>query len=261
MNRLKSEFLASISHELRTPLNAIIGYAELIGDGIYGDVNGEQKTALTGIDESGKNLLSLINQILDLSKIEAGKMQVHLEEIDVHELARSVLGEAASLAKDRPYKPQLLTVTRAKVRTDGAKVKQILTNLVSNAIKFTAKGRVDVSIRAEPSGGCTIAVRDTGIGIKQEDMKIIFEEFRQVDGSYTREFGGTGLGLAIAKRFAELLGGSIAVESKVGVGSTFALTLPREAPDPSQRQRRSTLPPPVPAAAAKSPARREVKPA
>ncbi len=257
MNRLKSEFLASISHELRTPLNAIIGYAELISDGIYGDVNGDQKTALSGIDESGKNLLSLINQILDLSKIEAGKMVVHLEEVDVSEMVRAVLAEAAPLAKDRPYKVQLLSTTRPRLRTDGPKVKQIITNLVSNAIKFTARGRVDVTIRAEPTGGCTIAVRDTGIGIKAEDMKIIFEEFRQVDGSYTRTFGGTGLGLAIAKRFSELLGGSISVDSKVGLGSTFTLHLPKEAPaGPGQTRR--PAPPPVPAAAARP---REVKPA
>jgi signal transduction histidine kinase len=201
--------------------------------------------------------LQLINQILDLSKIEAGKMTVHVEDVDVSELVRAVLLEAAPLAKDRPYKPQLLSATRPRLRTDGAKLKQILTNLVSNAIKFTARGRVDVTIRSEPAGGCTIAVRDTGIGIKAEDMKIIFEEFRQVDGSYTREFGGTGLGLAIARRFAELLGGQITVESKVGVGSTFTIHLPKESPGPGMPPRvpHKTLPPPVPAAA-----RREVKP-
>jgi len=182
---------------------------------------------------------------------------VHLEEVDVAEAVRAVLNEAAPLAKDRPYKLQLLSTLRPRLRTDGAKVKQIVTNLVSNAIKFTARGRVDVVIRAETSGGCTIAVRDTGIGIKTEDMKIIFEEFRQVDGSYTREFGGTGLGLAIARRFAELLGGQITVESKVGVGSTFTLHLPKEPPAaaPPPRSPRQTIPPPVPAAA-----RREVKP-
>ncbi|MSP63908.1 MAG: HAMP domain-containing protein [Myxococcales bacterium] len=257
MNRLKSEFLASISHELRTPLNAIIGYSELITDGIYGDVNVDQRSALSGIDESGRNLLSLINQILDLSKIEAGKMTVHLEDVDVVEIVSSVLAEAAPLAKDRPYKVQLLPGDRVRLRTDGPKVKQIVTNLVSNAIKFTAHGNVNLQIRAESGGGCTIAIQDTGIGIRAEDMTIIFEEFRQVDGSYTRAFGGTGLGLAIAKRFAELLGGQISVASTVDVGSTFTIHLPREAPAlPATPPRRLTLPPPVPADA-----RREVKPA
>ena len=255
MNRLKSEFLASISHELRTPLNAIIGYSELITDGIYGVVNGDQQEALAGIDESGRNLLQLINQILDLSKIEAGKMTLDIEEIDVAEVVEAVLAEATPLAKDRPFTPTLLDGDRPRLRTDGPKLKQIVTNLVSNAIKFTARGHVDVTIREDGSGGCTLAVRDTGIGIRSEDMTIIFEEFRQVDGSYTRAFGGTGLGLAIAKRLGELLGGQIAVASEVGVGSTFTLHLPHEAPlAPSMR--RAPSPPPVPAAAL-----REVRPA
>ena len=250
MNRLKSEFLANISHELRTPLNAIIGYCELISDGIYGDVNGEQITALAGIDESGKGLLQLINQILDLAKVEAGKMTVHLEEIDIVDVARSVAQEAAGLTKDRPYKVTLSAGGPKRVRTDGPKIKQILTNLVSNAVKFTLKGRVEMRVRAEADGGCTIAVQDTGIGIKPADMKIIFEEFRQADGSYTREFGGTGLGLAIARRFAVMLGGSIAVESEPGVGSTFTLRLPREAAMPKQPPSRFGTPPSAPRVAA-----------
>ena len=235
MNRLKSEFLANISHELRTPLNAIIGYCELIADGIYGTVNLDQTSALAGIDESGKNLLSLINQILDLAKVESGKMTVYLETVDLDEVARSVIAEAAAIAKDRPYRVSLSGTSGLRLRTDGAKVKQILTNLVSNAVKFTLKGRVDVTIRAEADGGCSVAVTDTGIGIKPADMEIIFEEFRQADGSPTREFGGTGLGLAIAQRFAVLLGGRISVESRPGQGSTFKLRLPVEPPAPSPR--------------------------
>ena len=252
MNRLKSEFLARVSHELRTPLNAIIGYAELIGDEIYGPITPAQAEALQSVDESGRSLLDLINQILDLAKIESGKMAVHLAELDVVALIQGVLAEADALTKDRPYRVILDAPERLPLRTDGAKIKQIVSNLVTNAIKFTREGEVRVTARAEPGFGCTIEVRDTGIGIRSEDMKIIFEEFRQVDGSSTREFGGSGLGLAIAKRFAELLGGFIAVESAPGVGSTFTLHLPRDTP--TAQHRRVTLPPPVPTAA-----RREVK--
>ncbi len=230
MNRLKSEFLANVSHELRTPLNAIIGYTELIAEETYGSVTAEQRSALGGIDESGHNLIQLINQILDLSKIEAGKMELFLEEVDLTSLARAVVAETTPLTKDRPYRVELVAAAPSRIRTDGAKVKQILTNLVSNAIKFTPHGRVDLTIRPQPQGGCTLAVRDSGIGIKTEDMAIIFEEFRQVDGSSTRTAGGTGLGLAIARRVAELLGGSLTVESQPHVGSIFTLHLPQQPP-------------------------------
>jgi signal transduction histidine kinase len=231
MNRLKSEFLANVSHELRTPLNAIIGYGELLGGGLYGPLTPEQRHALTGIGESGHGLIQLIDQILDLAKVEAGKMTLQREEVDVAAAVRTVVNEAAALAKDRPYAVRLFAKGEPRLHTDRAKLKQIVTNLVGNAVKFTREGRVDVFVRADPSGGCSIAVEDTGIGIKPEDMGIIFEEFRQVDGSYTREFGGTGLGLAIARRFAGMLGGEITVESTVGVGSTFTVRLPSRAPD------------------------------
>jgi signal transduction histidine kinase len=163
--------------------------------------------------------------------------------VDVVEVARAVVAEAAPLAKDRPYRVRLLAHDAPRVRTDGTKVKQILTNLVSNAVKFTHQGQVDVSVSAVPGGGCTIAVRDTGIGIKPEHMQVIFEEFRQLDGSYTRQFGGSGLGLAIARRFAEMLGGDLSVESTEGVGSTFTLRLPPAVVDEPGRTRRRTRPP------------------
>ena len=171
-------------------------------------------------------------------------MTLHIEDVAVAAVAEAVLVEAAALTKDRPYRVQL-SGDRPIIRSDRGKLQQILSNLVSNAIKFTPSGSVEVQIRAAPASGCTIAVVDTGIGIRQDDMKIIFEEFRQVDGSPTREFGGTGLGLAISRRFAELLGGTIAVTSELGRGSTFSLSLPKEPPLP----RRSTMPPPPPPAA------------
>jgi signal transduction histidine kinase/HAMP domain-containing protein len=238
MNRLKSEFLANVSHELRTPLNAILGYTEILSEGVYGSINAEQGEALNGVSESGQSLLTLINQILDLSKVEAGKTEVYVTEVAVHDVVQAVVAEAQALAKNRPYKVQAKCPARVVVKTDASKVKQIVTNLVSNAIKFTEKGGVVVEVRAATDGGCSVAVRDTGIGIKKEHQSVIFEEFRQVDGSSTRKFQGTGLGLSIVRRFAGLLGGNITVESTLNIGSTFTLTLPANPP-----QRPPTLPP------------------
>jgi signal transduction histidine kinase len=228
MNRLKSEFLANVSHELRTPLNAILGYTELISEGIYGPTTGEQVEALNGVDESSKNLLTLINQILDLSKVESGKIEVYATEVAVHDIAQQVSAESQILLRDKPLKLNVVAPTRVVVKTDANKVHQIVTNLVSNAIKFTDRGTVSILVAGVREGGCTIKVKDTGIGIRKEDQQLIFEEFRQVDGSSTRKYAGTGLGLAIARRFALLLGGQLTVESTVGVGSTFTLTLPAE---------------------------------
>ncbi len=263
MNRLKSEFLANVSHELRTPLNAISGYTELIAEEVYGPVSAEQREALAGVEESAKNLLTLINQILDLSKVESGKIEVYVTEVAIHDVAQSVASEALPLAKSKPYRVEVQCPDRIVVQTDRVKVQQIVTNLVTNAVKFTEKGSVKIVCAMLPKGGCTIAVRDSGIGIKPEHLEVIFEEFRQVDGSSTRRYQGTGLGLSIARRFARILGGDIAVESRVGSGSTFTLTLPAVAPktggdfhaapgsDPGRR--RSTLPP-LPPEALRSPA-------
>jgi signal transduction histidine kinase/HAMP domain-containing protein len=228
MNRLKSEFLANVSHELRTPLNAILGYTELIHEGIYGPVTTEQREALAGVEESSRNLLTLINQILDLSKVESGKVEIYVTEVAVHDIAQHVAAEAQVLLRDKPLKLTVVAPSRIVIKTDAAKVQQIVSNLVSNAIKFTDRGSVTIDLKPTRDGGCAIAVRDTGIGIRREDQQLIFEEFRQVDGSSTRRYAGTGLGLAIARRFAHLLGGAITVESTLGVGSTFTLTLPSE---------------------------------
>ena len=255
MNRLKSEFLANVSHELRTPLNAISGYTELIAEQVYGPVTGEQREALGGVDESSRNLLTLINQILDLSKVESGKTEVYLTEVAIHDVAQAVASEAQPLAKDRPYRVTVECATRIVLLTDRVKVQQIVTNLVSNAVKFTDEGSVGVTCRPAPGGGCTIEVRDTGIGIEREHFDLIFEEFRQVDGSSTRVYQGTGLGLSIARSFARILGGDVSVASVAGQGSTFTLRLPAEAPRPGEktgevRPRRTTQTlPPVPLSA------------
>ncbi len=224
--------MANVSHELRTPLNAILGYAELIAEGVYGQIGDEQKEALDGILESGRNLLALINTILDLAKVESGKIEVNVGDVGVHDVVQAVVTEAAALAKDRPYVPSASCPARVVIATDGTKLKQILTNLVSNAIKFTEQGSVTVEVKPTISGGCTIYVRDTGVGIRPEHQSLIFEEFRQVDGSSTRKFQGTGLGLAIAKRFSQLLGGTLEVDSRYGSGSTFILVLPPDARTP-----------------------------
>ena len=241
MNRLKSEFLANVSHELRTPMNAILGYAELIHDGIYGPTTPDQVEGLDGILDSGRNLLSLIGQILDLSKVESGHMEVSLAPLDLVDIAEAVAHETAPLTRSKPYKTRVLSTERVRIVSDPTKLKQILTNLVANAIKFTEAGKVDIQVLPITDGLAQIRVIDSGIGIQPEHQKLIFEEFRQVDGSSTRKYGGTGLGLAIARRFALLLSGNLTVESKHGVGSTFTLFLP---PDPRHHQR-APMPPPV----------------
>jgi signal transduction histidine kinase len=228
MSRLKSEFVANISHELRTPLNAIIGYTELLYEGIYGPLGDEARQSLADVTDNADNLKQLIDQILDLSKVEAGKMTMALEEVDLGQLVQDVVDFSAPLAKDRPYRVLAeLPADLLAVRTDPGKVRQILVNLVSNAIKFTAEGGVTVKLTDNEAGDVYAAVEDTGIGIRPEHVKVIFDEFRQVDGSSTRRHGGTGLGLAISNKFATLLGGRIEVKSTPGKGSCFTLVLPQ----------------------------------
>jgi signal transduction histidine kinase/HAMP domain-containing protein len=228
VSRLKSEFLTSISHELRTPLNAVIGYTELISEQVYGAINDEQAQSLSGITENASHLLTLISGILDLSKVESGRMKVTLKDVDLVQLIRDVVDATTPLTKDRPY-----TVTRdlpartLRVRTDPIMVRQILVNLLSNAIKFTSEGSVTITTRADDSDDVEVQVIDTGIGIKPEHIDVIFDEFRQIDGSSTRQHGGSGLGLAISRKFAALLGGDINVTSTTDEGSTFTLALKR----------------------------------
>ena len=232
-NKLKSEFLASMSHELRTPINALIGYSALLLDGVLGDVTPRQYDALARGRAAAEHLLALINDILDLAKIEAGKMPMHLEEVPLDD----VMSEVSQQIEPMVRKKRLEYVVDVApdcpaLYTDRTKVKQILLNLLSNAVKFTNRGRVSVQARCAP-GGIRMDVIDTGIGIRASDLQSIWEDFRQVDQSRTREFGGTGLGLSITRKLLERLGGSVTVQSSYSEGSKFSVYLPLSVPDSS----------------------------
>ncbi|MFQ5656777.1 MAG: response regulator [Candidatus Methylomirabilales bacterium] len=228
--RAKSEFLANMSHELRTPLNAIIGFSEILLDESLGHLSREERREFLGnIHNSGRHLLGLINDILDLSKIEAGRMEIRPEECPIGEALNGVLNTIKPMATPKniaievTLDPQLSTVS-----ADVVKFKQILYNLLSNAMKFTPEGG-NVYVRASArEEWAEFSVRDTGIGIKPEDRERVFQEFQQVEMSAARQYEGTGLGLALAKKFVELHGGRIWVESEVGKGSTFTFTMPLE---------------------------------
>ncbi len=226
-SRHKSEFLANMSHELRTPLNAIIGFSEVLLERMFGDVNEKQTEYLQDILSSGQHLLSLINDILDLSKIEAGRMELALAPFHLPQ----ALENAVTLVKERAARHGITLKLDVDPRLgdlvgDERKIKQVLLNLLSNAVKFTPEGgRISLkAVRAD--GAVEIAVSDTGIGIALEDQAAIFEEFRQVGSDYARKQEGTGLGLTLTKKFVEMHGGRIWVESEVGRGSTFTFTLP-----------------------------------
>jgi signal transduction histidine kinase len=226
-DRHKSEFLANMSHELRTPLNAIIGFSEVLLERMFGDLNDKQQEYLEDVLSSGRHLLSLINDILDLSKIEAGRMELDLGQFDLP----LALDNALTLVKERAARHGIGVTLEVGAGVgsmvgDERKFKQVLLNLLSNAVKFTPEGG-RVVVRAERADQAVeISVSDTGIGIAAEDQEAIFEEFRQVGTDYARKREGTGLGLALARRFVELHGGRIWVKSAVGQGSTFTFTLP-----------------------------------
>ena len=228
-NQHKSEFLANMSHELRTPLNAIIGFSEVLIERMFGELNDKQDDYLKDIHSSGKHLLSLINDILDLSKIEAGRMELDVEAFDV----QSALSNAMTLVRERAQRHGIALGLEAapelgELRADERKFKQILLNLLTNAVKFTPDGgRVDLRARM-CDGMLEVAVSDTGIGIAKEDQAAVFEEFRQVGRHYTNKQEGTGLGLALTRRFVELHGGTLTLDSEPGRGSTFTFTLPRQ---------------------------------
>jgi len=225
-NRLKSEFLASMSHELRTPINALIGYASLMLDRIYGDLTARQEEGLTRIQAAAQHLLALINDILDLAKIEAGRMPLHLEDVTLAHIMKEISQQIEPLVRKKdlafnvelPSKPLVL-------HTDRTKVKQILLNLLSNAVKFTHTGGIWITVLKDDED-LRFDVRDTGIGIRENDLGAIWEDFRQVDQSRTREFGGTGLGLSITRKLVDGLGGHVFAESVFGKGSTFTVILP-----------------------------------
>jgi signal transduction histidine kinase len=230
-SRHKSEFLANMSHELRTPLNAIIGFSEVLDERMFGELNAKQAEYVGDILASGRHLLALINDILDLSKIEAGRLELELADCDV----AATVGVALTLVRERAQRRDItlrceVDAGIGSIRADERKVKQVLLNLLSNALKFTpAGGSVDVSAR-DLGDDVEIAVKDTGVGIAPEDQAAVFEEFRQV-GAVSRRVEGTGLGLAISRKFVELHGGSIRVASELGQGATFAFRLPRSVPE------------------------------
>jgi signal transduction histidine kinase len=234
LDRMKSEFLANMSHELRTPLNAIMGYTSLLLDGTYGELPSEQAEPLERVLSGSKDLLTLINSVLDVSKLNAGMMPVFLEDIDVAELAGEVVETMRALAVRKGLTLSAAGCPPMRLRGDRTKTKQILVNLIGNAIKFTDKGSVSLnSIFDAERGRVVLTVTDTGPGIPEKSLASIFEEFRQLDGSAQRAHGGTGLGLAIVKKLAALLGGEVEVRSRVGEGSVFTVALPTSNSKPS----------------------------
>jgi protein-histidine pros-kinase len=239
-SRLKSEFLANMSHELRTPLNAIIGFTELMYREKVGPVAAAHKEYLGDILTSAKHLLQLINDVLDLAKVESGKMEIRPEPVDLTRLAGEVCDVLRGLSSAKHLRIAIdVAPDVGTVSVDPARVKQILYNYLSNAIKFTAEeGRVAVRVAAEGPDMFRIDVEDTGVGIAPENLHHLFVEFRQLDASAAKKYQGTGLGLALTKRLAESHGGRVGVQSTPGVGSTFFVVLPRVTPPavvPSQR--------------------------
>jgi signal transduction histidine kinase len=223
----KSQFLANVSHELRTPLNAILGYAAMTLQGVSVELSAPQRRNLSRIDANARHLLTLINEILDITRIEAGRMPIQVEPFNVPELVREVITELEAII----VKSGLQVATRVPpdfppLRSDRQKVKQIIVNLLSNALKFTQKGTIAIVVQMSGRSTVAIDVIDTGIGIPKADFDRIFEDFRQVDSTPRRAYGGTGLGLSICRRLATMLRGTLKVDSRLGKGSTFTLTLP-----------------------------------
>ncbi|MBA4380339.1 MAG: hypothetical protein C0393_06645 [Anaerolinea sp.] len=231
LDSLKSQFLANMSHELRTPLNSIIGFSRVIMKGIDGPVSELQKQDLTAIYNSGQHLLRLINDILDLSKIEAGKMELTFEDVNIADMINSVIPTVTGLTQDKPIElEQIIAADIPSIPADAMRLRQVLLNLLSNAVKFAGKGKITIhaGVGNSPQGQpeVIIKVSDTGPGITPENQKKLFQPFSQVDASPTRKTGGSGLGLSIARRLVEMHNGRIGVQSTVGKGSTFFFTLP-----------------------------------
>jgi signal transduction histidine kinase len=226
-SRHKSEFLANMSHELRTPLNAIIGFSEVLLQRMFGELNPKQEEYLRDVLDSGRHLLSLINDILDLSKIEAGRMELEPSAFDVPSALEGCLALVRERAGQHGIALELVVGERVdRLVADERKVRQVVLNLLSNAVKFTPEGGRITLQGTRTDRAMQISVRDTGVGIAPEEQEVVFEEFRQVGSDAARKREGTGLGLALARKFVELHGGRIWVVSEVGKGSTFAFTIP-----------------------------------
>jgi PAS domain S-box-containing protein len=229
-NKLKTDFLASVSHELRTPLNAVIGYSALLLDGIAGELTEAQRDYITRSRAAAHHLLSLINDILDLSRIEAGKMPVHVERVLLEDLINEVAEQVEPMMTSKRLAfRKVIAAQCPPLLTDKTKLKQILLNLLSNAIKFTNRGSIRLQVDRE-ADSVVMRVADTGVGIRPDEIDAIWEDFRQLDQSRTRSYGGTGLGLSIARRLTQQLGGNVRVESTLGVGTTFIVRLPLAIP-------------------------------
>jgi protein-histidine pros-kinase len=230
-NRAKDRFLASMSHELRTPLNAILGFTGTLLMELPGPLNEEQAKQLRTVQRSGRHLLSLINDLLDLARIESGKIQLHLESVDCRALLEEVAGGLRPLADEKGIALAVIAEDSLEIHSDRRALSQILINLANNAIKFTDKGSVHLELSFQRSDTALVtrfAVRDTGRGIRTEDREGLFAAFQQIVGSDPRPYEGTGLGLYICQALAPLIGGVISFESEVGLGSTFALDVAQQ---------------------------------
>jgi signal transduction histidine kinase len=226
VDRLKSEFLASMSHELRTPLNSIIGFADVLLEGLDGDLNERMEEDVRLIRDSGRHLRELIGDILDMSKIEAGRMELRYEEIDMVQMSHDIIATAAPLAETKNIALYLKIADEVgTIEADRTRLRQVLWNIMGNAIKFTQEGSVTMSVEYQ-GNDLLVGIQDTGIGINEKNKAIVFEQFRQIDGNLNRSVGGTGLGMPITKKLVELHGGDIWIDSVEGQGTTFWFTLP-----------------------------------
>lgn len=230
VERVKSQFVANMSHELRTPLNSIIGFSEMLEDGIVGDLETDQQEVVKDILGSAKHLLNLINEILDISKVEAGKMDLSLTIENIQSICEDTTNQIAPLLmKNKLTINKIYKTDRYTVEVDAFRIKQVLLNLLSNAIKFSpANSQIDLVIDERDSNTLMVSISDKGIGIRKEDFGKIFKEFSQVDESHTRKYQGTGLGLALSKKLIENHNGMIWFDSEYGKGTTFTFTLPRK---------------------------------
>jgi signal transduction histidine kinase len=227
LDQLKSQFLSNTSHELRTPLNAIMGFVSLLLNGVYGELSDHQVDVLTRADANTRRLLQIVMNLLDLSKLAAGSMPVHTGPCDLAQLCQTLVRELRSMARDKNLAFTYIGPKNLEANADNEKIRQVLNNLLLNALKFTARGAVTLSLGMSPDQGfLEFSVADTGIGIAPESIPSLFRDFQQVDASTTRKFGGTGIGLSISEQLARLMGGHLDVQSIPSQGSTFTLRLP-----------------------------------
>lgn len=235
--QLKSQFLATISHELRTPMNAIIGFSQLLLRPKCGIISKPQKDMVERILNNGKNLLMLLNEVLDYSKLQAGKLDLKLEVFDIAKLAKTTVAQMHSLADAKKLPVEIdISLQNPILYNDSLRIRQILSKLISNAIKFTDNGSIQVIITDNSTNNVDLAVEDTGIGISADNIKYIFEPFRQLDQGINRKFEGTGLGLSTVKALVNMMNGQISVESELGKGTLFRIKLPRNVSSTSNKQ-------------------------